>query len=61
MNNKLTKQQNNKVEMDKCVICGKDTIYPKDLHIDYRLYYIEGAGQLCVDCYEINYNQIPRA
>lgn len=44
-------KKENKVEMEKCVSCGKETIYPKDLDINFRDYYVEGAGQLCVDCY----------
>ena len=40
-----------KVEKEKCVLCGKETIYPKDLNIELRDYYVEGAGQLCMDCY----------
>ena len=40
-----------KVIMDKCVSCGKETEYPKNTHIDYRMYYIEGAGQLCEFCF----------
>lgn len=40
-----------KVEMEKCVLCGKETIYPKDLNVELRDYYVEGAGQLCMDCY----------
>ena len=39
-------------EMDRCVSCGKETPYPKNMHIDYRMYYVEGAGQLCNKCYE---------
>lgn len=39
------------VEMDNCVNCGKETIYPKNLNIDCRENYIEGAGQLCKECY----------
>jgi len=37
-------------EKDKCVICGKETPYTKDTHIDFRMYYIEGCGQLCIEC-----------
>ena len=44
------------METDKCVVCGKDTKVPKDLPIDYRQYYVEGAGQLCKECYERIYN-----
>jgi hypothetical protein len=36
---------------DKCVICGKDSSYDFETHIDYRTGYIEGAGQLCESCY----------
>lgn len=39
------------MEKDKCVLCGKETPYTKETHIDYRSGYIEGAGQLCNDCY----------
>ena len=45
-----------KEEMDKCVFCNKETEYPKSLNIDYRLHYIEGAGQLCKECYDKIYN-----
>jgi hypothetical protein len=43
-------------EMDLCINCGKETPYPKNMHIDYRMYYVEGAGQLCIDCYNKIYN-----
>lgn len=35
---------------DKCVICGKETPYDVSTHIDFRLNYIEGSGQLCGEC-----------
>ena len=37
---------------DKCVSCGCETTYDKTDHVDYRIGYIEGAGQLCLDCYD---------
>ena len=37
---------------DNCVTCDKETPYNIDDHIDMRIGYIEGAGQLCFDCYE---------
>ncbi len=37
---------------DKCISCTKETLYDKTDHIDNRLGYVEGAGQLCLDCYE---------
>ena len=35
-----------------CVTCKKETKYNKEDHIDYRVGYIEGAGQLCLNCYD---------
>jgi hypothetical protein len=35
------------IKYDKCVICGMDTPYTSNTHIDYRVGYIEGAGQGC--------------
>lgn len=40
------------VTTEKCVICGEDTGIPVDQDISLRTSYIEGAGQLCVDCYK---------
>jgi hypothetical protein len=37
------------IVFDKCVICGKDTPYDETTHIDYRINYIQGMGQTCVD------------
>jgi hypothetical protein len=34
-----------------CIICGKETTVDVSTHIDYRVGYIEGAGQLCTECY----------
>ena len=38
-------------EKDKCVKCGEITMYEKHVHIDNRTGYIEGAGQLCNNCF----------
>ena len=35
-----------------CVTCKKETKYDREEHIDYRVGYIEGAGQLCLNCYD---------
>jgi hypothetical protein len=40
---------NNPIE--KCVICGKDTPYRFNDHIDLRIGYVEGSGQ---GCYQSN-------
>ena len=37
---------------DNCVTCNKETLYRIDDPIDMRIGYIEGAGQLCLDCYD---------
>jgi hypothetical protein len=38
-------------EIDCCVNCGDETQYKKSDHIDNRMGYIEGAGQLCSRCF----------
>jgi len=37
-------------EYDTCVACGVVTKYKKTDHVDTRIGYIEGAGQLCSKC-----------
>ena len=37
---------------DNCVTCDVETLYDRDEHIDTRIGYIEGTGQLCLDCYD---------
>lgn len=41
-----------KIQYDTCIICGKETPFRRDTHIDHRMWYTEGAGQCCKDCYE---------
>jgi len=36
---------------DVCVLCGKDSPYMQDVNVEFRIGYIEGAGQLCSLCY----------
>jgi len=36
---------------DKCVVCNKDSHHSKHEHISVRVGYIEGSGQLCLECY----------
>jgi hypothetical protein len=42
-------ENNQKPEMDVCVLCGCET-NPKSLPIDQRKNYIEGAGDVCDTC-----------
>ena len=37
---------------DICVLCGVETPYNFETHIDYRYGYVEGTGQLCKSCYD---------
>lgn len=37
---------------DNCVTCDKKTSYHTEDYIDTRIGYIEGVGQLCLDCYD---------
>ena len=37
-------------EFDLCVKCGEKTMYKKNVHIDRRMGYVKGAGQLCTSC-----------
>lgn len=37
--------------IEKCVVCGAETAYRYNDHIDLRYNYVEGAGQLCEKCY----------
>ena len=36
---------------EKCILCGNETTVDVNTHIDFRTGYIEGAGQLCTECY----------
>jgi hypothetical protein len=35
-----------------CVTCDTETPYKITDHIDMRQHYVEGAGQLCKDCWD---------
>ncbi len=42
---KCVLEQSNEIE--KCVVCGRETRYTRGTHIDMRVGYVEGAGQGC--------------
>ena len=42
---------------DTCIMCGVETPYDFETHIDLRIGYIEGAGQLCSACYNKGNNR----
>jgi len=37
---------------DKCVCCKTDSIFDLKEHIKFRIGYIRGVGQLCLECYD---------
>ena len=42
---------------DRCVVCREKTEYDVNDHVDVRLYYVEGSGQLCEECYNEIYGE----
>jgi len=46
-----------KIETEKCVLCGAETDVPINQHVDLRKNYVEGAGQLCLGCYNKLYDE----
>ena len=45
-------------QTETCISCNKDTNIPVNLNIELREYYVEGAGQLCKNCYNKIYTKI---
>jgi hypothetical protein len=48
--NEFTIEKDGKM-YDKCVVCSGITAYTTDTDIYHRVGYIEGAGQVCYNCY----------
>jgi len=46
-----------KDKLEKCVSCGGETPYAITAPIDQRYNYVEGAGQLCAECFKKIYNK----
>jgi hypothetical protein len=44
--------ENKEIKTEICVSCGLNTHVDKKIDISVRIHYIEGAGQLCKDCYD---------
>lgn len=57
--NRIKELQTQRNKTERCVVCYVDTSIPLDMHIDLRLYYVEGAGQLCKTCYDKVYQECP--
>jgi len=44
---------------EKCVVCGEETPYEFETHIDFRQGYVEGVGQTCPrGCVHVSYKTI---
>ena len=43
-------------DYELCVVCGAVTNELKITDINFRYFYVEGAGQLCKKCYEEIYS-----
>ena len=50
-NNNVTSVGANNDIYEDCILCGVKTTTLKTTHVDFRTGYIEGAGQLCRECY----------
>jgi hypothetical protein len=50
-NNNVTFVGTNNDIYEDCILCGEKTTTLKTTHVDFRTGYIEGAGQLCRECY----------
>lgn len=42
---------------DLCVVCKADTSIRTDCPVEHRMYYVEGGGQLCKECYEASFSK----
>ena len=44
--------------IEKCISCGLNTGYSINDHVNFRKTYVEGAGQLCSDCFIEVYKKV---
>lgn len=42
----------NSDEYEICILCGRQTTVPKDMYVEFRDNYVNGAGQLCYKCWK---------
>lgn len=52
----MEEAEKQEIKMETCVLCNTETNVPVHQHIDFRNFYIEGAGQLCEYCYYKTYD-----
>ena len=46
----LMKKQREKIEYERCVLCGEETPVPAAMPVQWREDYELGCGQLCIAC-----------
>jgi hypothetical protein len=54
MNNTISNTENDFSVLsntDNCISCNKDTGIPSCSNVDFRKNYVDGAGQLCDECF----------
>lgn len=51
MDRQINLEEKNNEQREQCVMCKSETEYFCNQPITERQYYIEGAGQLCRQCY----------
>lgn len=56
-NRKREQSQSSDIKYEKCICCHKRLSIPMDMEIEFRSFYIEGAGQLCYDCFQELYKR----
>lgn len=49
---KTKDEKDPKGQKEVCVLCGAETGYSRSVPIEFRLHYVEAAGQLCENCYK---------
>ena len=48
----IDNRENKENPYEICVCCNKQLKITRNQEIAFRTFYIEGAGQLCYDCYQ---------
>lgn len=50
-------REDKETQYENCICCHKKLNILKNEEIEFRPFYIEGAGQLCYDCYHELYRR----
>ena len=41
-----------------CVLCGEGADVRKDTHVEERVWFVQGVGQLCSKCAEVGFTDL---